>query len=313
MRIFVAGATGAVGRAMTPQLLSAGHDVTAITRDAAKAAALERQGVDAVVCDVFDNDTLIEAVRHAAPDAVIHQLTDLPAAMDPRNIDDLYARNDRVRREGTRNLLEAARLASVPRFVLQSMGTWYRPEGSSVKAEQDPLWIDAPEPIGTAVRTVADMETLVTEGVADGVVLRYGAFYGPGTWYAPDGAIAQMMRRRLFPMIGRGDGITSFVHVDDAASAAVAALTAPRGVYNVADDEPARASEWMPIFAAANGAPPPRSLPQIVVRLFLGKALTEWVATMRGASAAKMKASTAWRPRYPSWRTGFHSRELSPP
>jgi nucleoside-diphosphate-sugar epimerase len=171
--------------------------VTAITRDASKAAALERQGVHAVACDVFDTDALIEAVRHAAPDAVIHQLTDLPAAMDPRNIDDLYARNDRVRREGTRNLLEAASLASVPRFVLQSMGTWYRPEGASVKAEQDPLWTDAPEPIGAAVRTVADMETRVTQGVADAVVLRSGAFYGPGNWYARDSAIVQMMRRRL--------------------------------------------------------------------------------------------------------------------
>jgi hypothetical protein len=228
MRIFVAAATGAVGRAMTPQLLSAGHDVTAITRDASKAAALERQGVHAVACDVFDTDALIEAVRHAAPEAVIHQLTDLPAAMDPRNIDDLYARNDRVRREGTRNLLDAASLASVPRFVLQSMGTWYRPEGASVKAERDPLWTDAPEPIGAAVRTVADMETRVTQGVADAVV--------PSLW--------RFLRARHLVRARQRD--------------------------------------------RADDAPP-------------------------AASAAKMKASTRWRPRYSSWRTGFHSGEISPP
>lgn len=313
MNVFVAGATGAVGRRMIPLLLQAGHVVTAISRSAERLQPLERLGVKAIVCDVFDAAKLEEAVLRATPGAIIHQLTDLPANMDPRHIRTVYARNNRVRREGTRILVAAARRAAVRKFIVQSMGTWYRPEGSDVKSENDPLWTDAPEPIGEAVRTVVDMETAVLQGVAQGTVLRYGAFYGPGTWYAQGGEVVRRFQSRTLPIISAGGGITSFIQIDDAASAAVAALNGPPGVYNIADDDPARAAEWMPAFAAAVGAPPPRRIPGVLARLVLGKALTAWLTTMRGASNAKARRDLPWTLRFPTWRTGFQHGELNPP
>jgi len=305
MRVFVAGGTGAVGKRLIPQLLDAGHQVVAITRREDRAGELRRRGAEAIVCDVFDADRLAQAVRAAAPAAIVNQLTDLPAAMDPRLVEAAYARNNRVRREGTRNLLAAASAASVPRFIVQSMATWYRPEGGRIKEESDPLWTDAPEPLGAAVRTVADMEAAVLSGAATGIVLRYGGFYGPGTWYEPGGDVAEKLRARKFPVIGSGAAVTSFVHVHDAASAAVAALAGPPGIYNIVDDEPAPASEWGPAASAAVGAPPPRRIPAILARLVVGKAFTAWMTTMRGASNAKAKRELGWTPRYASWRTGL--------
>ena len=308
MRVFVAGATGAVGRRMIPQLIAAGHAVVALTRVPARTAAMAAAGAEAVVGDVFDRERLFAVVRDALPDAIIHQLTDLPAVMNPKELAAVYERNDRVRREGTRNLVAAAVRLGVRRFVVQSMATWYRPEGGLIKSERDPLWTDAPEPIGEAVRTVAAMESSVLRETPIGVVLRYGAFYGPGTWYAPDGAIATRIRKRAFPVIGDGAGITSFVHVDDAAAAAVAALNAPTSaVYNVVDDEPAAASEWIAAYGAAIGASRPLTVPRFVARLALGKAMTAWLTTMRGASNAKIAAELGWRPRYVSWRGAIAS------
>lgn len=305
MRVFVAGGTGAVGQSMVPQLLEAGHQVVAISRRESRAEALRRLGADAVVCDVFDAPRLTEAVRRAEPDAIINQLTDLPASMDPRGIEAAYVKNNRVRREGTRNLLAAAASASVSRFIVQSMATWYRPVGSRIKHESDPLWTDAPEPLGAAVRTVADMETAVLSGAPVGIVLRYGGFYGPGTWYSADGDVMTMMRRRKLPIVGTGEGVTSFVHVQDAAAAALAALSAPAGVYNIVDDEPAAASEWMPVLASGLRAPAPRKVPAFLARVIVGKALTTWMTTMRGASNEKAKRDMGWQPRYASWRAGF--------
>jgi nucleoside-diphosphate-sugar epimerase len=308
MRVFVAGASGAVGRRLLPQLVSAGHAVVALTRVPSRTGAITAAGAEAVVGDVFDREGLLAIVRSAVPDAIIHQLTDLPAAVNPRQLDEIYARNNRVRREGTRNLVTAAVQSGVRRFVVQSMATWYRPEGGLVKSENDPLWTEAPEPIGEAVRTLGTMETTVLRETPIGVVLRYGGFYGAGTWYAPGGEIAKRMKSRGFPIIGDGAGITSFVHVDDAASAAVAALQArASGVYNVADDEPAAAAEWIPVYAAAVGAPRPLRIPAFVARLVIGKALTIWMMTMRGASNAKIAAELGWRPKYISWRTGIAS------
>ena len=306
MRVFVAGATGAVGRPMISGLLADGHSVIAITRSPEKAFGLRDAGADAVVCDVFDRAKLSAVMRDVAPDAIIHQLTDLPASMNPRKVQAIYDRNNRVRREGTANLLAAAKDANVRRFIVQSMGTWYRPEGSAIKTESDPLWTDAPEPIGTAVRTVAEMESGVARESPIAIVLRYGAFYGPGTWYAADGEIARRMRARSFPIIGSGGGITSFIHVDDAATAAIAALSATAsGIYNIVDDEPAAASRWMPVYAAAIGAPPPRSVPEFLARWFIGKPLATWLTTMRGASNERAKRELGWSPRYATWREGF--------
>jgi nucleoside-diphosphate-sugar epimerase len=306
MRILLAGATGAVGRPLVRQLAAAGHQILAITRSPDKTASLTEAGADAIVCDVYDRDRLIGIARDASPDAVIHQLTDLPRAMDPGRLADIYERNNRVRREGTRNLLDAAAGSGAGRFVVQSMATWYEPAGGAIKVETDALWLKAPEPLGAAVRTVDEMERAVLREAGVGVVLRYGAFYGPGTWYASDGEIARRMRGRGFPIIGRGEGVMSFIHVDDAAVAAVAALAAPASViYNVVDNEPAAASAWTPAYAEAIGAPQPFSVPAFAARLALGSTLTEWLTTLRGASNAKITSELGWNLRYPSWRDGF--------
>jgi nucleoside-diphosphate-sugar epimerase len=306
MRVFVAGGTGAVGRPMIPQLVAAGHSVVAITRHPEMIEELQRAGARGLVCNVFDTTLLTDVVAAVAPDAIVDQLTDLPGTMNPRKLHEIYERNNRVRREGTRNLIAAARQANVSRMIVQSMGTWYRPEGAPIKSEAGPLWTDAPEPIGTAVRTVDEMERAVLGDMPIGVVLRYGAFYGPGTWYAADGEIATRVRRRMFPIVGSGQGITSFVHIDDAASAAVAALDAPAsGTYNIADDEPAAASEWLPVYANALGAPRPRRVPALLAQFVIGHALTVWVTTMRGASNRAARSALGWRPARPTWRTGF--------
>jgi len=306
VRVFVAGASGAVGRRLLPQLVAAGHTVVAMTRVPSRTAAMTAAGAETVVGDVFDRDGLLAAVRGAMADAIINQLTDLPTAMNPRQLGAIYERNNRVRREGTRNLIAAAVQTGVTRFVVQSMGTWYRPEGGLIKSESDPLWTDAPEPIGEAVRTVAAMETSVMRETPIGVVLRYGGFYGAGTWYAPGGEIARRMKSRGFPIIGDGAGVTSFVHVDDAASAAVRALSArASAIYNVVDDDPAPAAEWIPAYAAAIGAPRPLRVPAFLARLAIGNAMTTWMVTLRGASNAKVAAELGWRPKYRSWRNGI--------
>lgn len=308
MKVFVAGATGAVGRPMVQRLVAAGHAVTAMSRRPAALDELSRLGVRGVACDVYDLPRLREVVQAAAPDAVVHQLTDLPATLDPRQLAAVYNRNDRVRREGTRNLVEAAQAAGVPRLVVQSMASWYSPVGDMVKSEEDPLWTDAPEPLGQAVRTVVEMERMVLEGVAVPIVLRYGGFYGPGTWYSRESGVAGMMRKRLVPMVGDGSAVTSLLHVDDAAAAAVAALgEVPPGIYNVADSHPAPIADWMPAFAVAIGAPAPLRAPAFVARLAIGRAMTAWLTLMRGASNARALATLGWAPAYPNWREGFRT------
>lgn len=308
MRVFLAGASGVVGRPLLRQLRAAGHDVVALTRSEQKAAALRESGATAVVGDVFERGSLATLVGDAKPDAVIHQLTDLPPSMEPRHLQEIYARNNRVRGEGTDSLLEAATAAGARRFIVQSMGTWYRPEGGWIKDEAAPLWLDAPEPLGDAVRTVARMEAEVQRRVPIAVVLRYGAFYGPGTWYAPDGEIARRMQSRGFPIVGDGQAVTSFIHVEDAAAAAVAALSAPASrVYNVTDDDPAPAAEWISWYAGALGAPRPMKVPVFLARLAIGNAVTEWLTTMRGASNQAIRHDLAWRPQVASWRDGFVS------
>jgi nucleoside-diphosphate-sugar epimerase len=337
MKIFVAGGTGAVGRRVIPLLVTAGHAVVALTRQPERAALLRRLGAEAVVGDVFDRERLIRFVRDASPDAIINQLTDLPSSMNPRELKRIYAANNRVRREGTGNLIAAAHAAGTTRMVAQSMATWYRPgvrdpellnksvpnqsslpnqpaavgvqpvgNARPFRNERDPLWTDAPEPIGEAVRTVAAMENAVVKDMPIGVVLRYGAFYGPGTWYATDGEIGQRLKKRGFPVVGNGSGVTSFIHVDDAASAAVVALRSSwSAIYNIVDDEPAAASEWMPVYARALGADPPRRVPAFLARLVIGTPLTEWITTMEGASNREARTRLGWAPQYPTWRYGF--------
>ncbi len=313
MRIFLAGATGAIGSSLVPQLVEAGYQVTAITRREENLAGLYGFGAEPILCDVFDAGKLGSVVAEAEPDAVINQLTDLPQSLNPRKLGEYYAANNRVRREGTRNLLDAARGAGVRRFLVQGSAYWYAQTGGPVKTEEAPLYLDTPAPVGPAVQTIKEVEDAVlsAEGL-EGVVLRYGFFYGPGTWYAKDGDVGRQVMKRRYPMIGSGEGTYSFVHVDDAASATVAALErAGPGVYNVVDDEPATAAEWMPVFAEALGAKRPLRVPAFVARVMVGDALVRWMLGLRGASNEKIKSELGWHPQYESWRRGFFEDDVT--
>lgn len=281
VRVFLAGATGVVGSRLIPLLLADGHHVTALTRRPDRAGALRAAGAEPVVADVYDAAALTATVRNAAPDVVMHQLTDLSAY-------DLAA-NANVRRVGTRNLVDAALAARVRRVVAQSIAFAYA-GGSAPAVEETPLDLDAPEPRRTTVRSVADLEEAVQKA-PEWVVLRYGLFYGPGTWYAPDGL--QTEAARAGRLVGNAD-ITSFVHVDDAVSAAVAALRWPSGPVNVCDDEPAAGFDWVPAFCMAVGAPAPP-----VDRD------SQRHAWARGADNRHAREHLAWTPQYRSWRTGF--------
>ena len=307
MRVFLAGATGVIGRRLLPRLLEAGHDVIAMTRRAERAAALREAGAAPAVCDVFDAEELRAAVERARPEVVVHELTDLPPALDPRKMEEQAAGNDRIRTEGTRNLVAAAVAAGAQRLVAQSIAFAYAPMGEGLKREDDPLWDDAPWPWSRSVAALREVDDAVTgtDGI-DGLVLRYGFFYGPGTAYAPGGFFDREVRRRRFPVVGKGSGVFSFVHVDDAADATVAAVArgAP-GIYNVVDDEPAPLREWLPVYADALGAKRPRRVPRFLARLVAGEYTVALATELRGASNERAKAELGWAPRYSSWRQGF--------
>jgi nucleoside-diphosphate-sugar epimerase len=301
MRVFVAGASGVIGRPLVAQLVAAGHEVTGMTRS--RPQAVEEAGATAVLCDALDAAALRDAVAAAEPEVVVHQLTALPPRFDPRR-QHLYDATNRLRTEGTRNLL-----ASAPgrRVVCQSIAFAYRPHREPRVLDEDaPLFTSAPPPFGAATRAVAEMERMALE--ADGLVLRYGWFYGPGTYYGEGGSTAKDVRRRLFPVIGEGSGLFSFVHVDDAAAATVAAVErgAP-GIYNVVDDEPAPMREWLPLYASAIGAGSPLRVPLWLARLAAGKAVAAMSTTLPGASNARAKAELGWQPRWATWRDGFRN------
>jgi 2-alkyl-3-oxoalkanoate reductase len=306
MRVFVAGASGVIGRPLVPKLVAAGHEVTGMTRSEAKAERVRQAGAGAAVVDVFDADPLRAAVEEARAEVVVHELTALPDRFDFRK-KDLYAPTNRVRTEGTRNLLDAARAAGARRFVSQSIAFAYRNEGARVKNEDDPLLDGAAGPFGSGVRALREMEAMVLGSERmHGLVLRYGFFYGPGTHYGRDGAIVADIRRRRLPIVGKGTGVFSFIHVDDAADATVAAVErgAP-GVYNVTDDEPAAMSAWVPVLAEAAGARRPLRVPVWLARLIGGRQAADFASELRGASNEKAKRELGWQPAHPSWRTGF--------
>jgi nucleoside-diphosphate-sugar epimerase len=301
----VAGASGAIGRSLVPRLVAAGHDVTGTTRSRDRAEAIRAAGASPAVVDALDAEALREAVARAAPEAIVHELTSLPERFNPRKAD-LYDATNRIRREGTRNLLEAARSAGTRRFVCQSIAFAYAPgPRPEVKDEEAPLIVDAPPPFAEGMRVIAEMERAVLDAELDGLVLRYGWFYGPGTYYGEGGSMAADVRKRRFPVVGSGAGLFSFIHVDDAADATVAAVGrgAP-GLYNVVDDDPAAQRDWLPLYAEAIGAPPPRRVPVWLARLFAGK-MAGAVNRQPGASNAKAKRELGWQPRWSSWREGF--------
>jgi 2-alkyl-3-oxoalkanoate reductase len=307
MRVLLAGASGAIGRPLVPRLLAAGHEVIGTTRREERAAALREAGAEAIVCDLLDGAQARDAVQRARPEAIVDQLTSLPQDFDPRR-KDLYVANDRIRREGTGALLQAAVEAGVRRYVLQSIAFLYAPEGDWVKDEDARAWTDAPAPFGSSVEVLVENERKLAEAPLEGLALRYGFFYGPGTYYASDGAVAAQVRKRAFPLVGSGAGTFSYVHIADAASATVAAVErgAP-GIYNVVDDEPAPLREWLPVYAEALGAKPPRRVPAWLARLVAGPYVAASATSFRGASNAKAKRELAWTPAVPSWREGFRS------
>lgn len=255
----MAGASGAIGRPLVAQLVAAGHEVTGMSRFEERAQAIRVAGARAAVCDALDREALRAAVVEAEAEVVVHELTALPDRFDPRD-QGLYEATNRLRTEGTRNVIDAARAARARRLVCQSIAFGYRPGGRPEVVDEDaPLMLDAPPPFGAAMKVIDEMERAVLEADGlEGVVLRYGWFYGPGTYYAEDGSLAAEVRRRRFPIIGSGAGLTSFIHVDDAAAATVAAVE--RGtpaVYNVTDDEPAQMRDWLPVYAEAISAKRP--------------------------------------------------------
>jgi nucleoside-diphosphate-sugar epimerase len=307
VRVFVAGGTGVIGRRLLPMLASGGHEVVAMSRSPDRHAWAAEHGARLVTADAFDRDRVKAVVAQARPEALLHLLTSLPPALDPRHMDEQLADNDRLRHEGTRNLVDAAVAAGTRRLVAQSDAFAYAPGGSPIKGEDDPLYLDAPYPWRRSVEAVEALEATVLGAPLETVVLRYGYFYGPGTPYAPGGALYELVRRRRFPVVGPGGGVFSFVHVDDAATATVLALERGGGVLNVVDDDPAAVRTWLPVYADAIGAEPPHRVPALAARALGGQHAVFLATEQAGASNALAKRELAWRLRYPSWRDGFRS------
>lgn len=307
MRVFVAGATGAIGRQLVPLLVAAGHEVHGMTRSESKQTILRELGAVPVVADALDPDQVADAVGKARPDVIVHQLTAIPATLDLRHFDRDFALTNRLRTEGTDHLLSAGQALGVQRFVAQSYFGAYARTGGAVKSEDDPL---DPAPV-REMRGVVEAVRHLEEAVlgarwTEGILLRYGAFYGPGTSLTSGAEQVELVRRGRFPLVGNGAGVWSFIHIADAAEATLAAVEhGSRGVYNVTDDDPAPVAVWLPALAQEIGARKPRHVPRFVGRLFAGDTGVVMMTELRGASNAKAKRELAWRPGHPSWRQGF--------
>jgi nucleoside-diphosphate-sugar epimerase len=308
MRVFLAGAGGAIGKQLIPRLAADGHEVTGMVRTGSKRDLVSGLGARVVVADALDAAAVNRVLGEAKPEVVLHQLTSLPGNLEPRHFDRDFAATNRLRTEGTDNLLAAARAVGARRLVAQSYAGWpYARNGGTVKSEDDPLDPDPPEQFRRTLEAIRHLEAVVTgaEGI-EGMVLRYGAFYGPGTSIAPEGEQVEAVRKRRFPVVGSGGGVWSFVQIEDAAAATAAAVSAGSpGTYNIVDDDPAPVSEWLPALAAAVEAKPPRKVPRWLGRLLAGEGAAMLMTESRGASNAKAKRELAWELRYSSWRSGF--------
>jgi nucleoside-diphosphate-sugar epimerase len=296
-----------MGKQLVPRLVAAGHEVHGLTRSEAKQGMLHEFGAVPVVADALDPDQVAGAVARARPDVIVHQLTAI-GSLDPRHFDRDFAQTNLLRSEGTDHLLSAGQAMGVRRFVTQSYGAWpYARTGGPVKSEEDPL---DPTPAREMRETFAAIRYLEHAVLGarwtKGIVLRYGAFYGPGTSLAPGGEQVELVRRRKFPLVGNGGGVWSFIHIADAAEATVAAIERGScGIYNVVDDDPAPVAEWLPALAQELGARKPRRVPRFIGRLFAGEAGVVIMTDVRGASNAKAKRELEWRPAHRSWRQGF--------
>ena len=301
MRVFVAGGTGVLGRRLVPHLVARGHQVTATTTSAAKLGALEELGAEAVVMDGLDAASVGSAVAKARPDVIVHEMTAIAGKADFKHMDRWFADTNRLRTEGTDHLLAAAQASGVSQFVAQSYAQWNGIRtGGWVKTEEDPLDLETGTTAQPVMEAIRHTETTVL--AAGGTILRYGGLYGPG---ATDEQL-ELLRKRQFPLVGSGAGYSSWVHVDDAAAATVLAVERKAvGLFNLVDDEPAPAAEWLPYVAACAGAKPPLRVPVWLARLLAGEVAVAMLTQGRGFSNAKAKRELGWELRYPSWRQGF--------
>jgi nucleoside-diphosphate-sugar epimerase len=308
VKVLVAGATGALGRQLLPKLVARGHEVFGMTRSAGNRELVRGLGAEPLVADALDPEAVAQVVAEAEPEVIVHQLTALSRSMDMRHFDRDLEPTNRLRTEGTDHLLAAGRAVGVERFVAQSFAGWpFARSGGPVKTEDDPLDPDPPAAMRGALEAIRHLEASVAgANWTTGIVLRYGGFYGPGTSLGPDGEHVELIRKRGFPLVGGGGGIWSFIHIEDAAEATVAAIEhGSRGIYNVVDDEPAPVSEWLPAIAESVGAKPPRRVPRWMGRLLAGEVAMVMMTDVRGASNEKAKRELGWRPGHPSWRGGF--------
>ncbi len=308
--VFIAGATGVIGRRLVPLLLQRGHAVVGMTRTPTGRERLERLGARAVIADALDPDAVGRAISEAAPDVVMHQLTALSDLRDFRNFDRAFADNARLRSEGTDILLSASRAAGVHTFIAQSFaGFLLSRSARPVLAEDDALDPEPPRSFQRAFRADRHLEDAVTKAAwTRGIVLRYGGFYGPGTSLSktPPGSQTELVRQRKFPVVGGGRAVWSFIHIDDAAAATVAALEhGRRGIYHITDDEPAAVAEWLPFLARVLGAKPPWHVPRWLGRVLAGPSAVVMMTETHGASNRKARAELGWTPEYPTWREGF--------
>lgn len=305
MRVFVAGATGAIGKQLLPRLVAAGHEVHGMTRSESKRAMLSELGAVPVVADALDPDQVAEAVGRARPDVIVHELTAI-GGLDMRHFDRDFALTNRLRTEGTDHLLSAGHAVGVRRFVAQGIAAYgaYARTGGRIKTEEAPLDATPAREMRETLAAIRHVEAAVLDARwTEGIVLRYGVFYGPDTSMAPGEEQFELIRRRRFPLVGDGGGVWSFIHVADAAEATVAAVEhGSRGAYNVVDDDPAPVAEWLPALAQRLGAKKPMRVPRFVGRLFAGEAGVVMMTDIRGASNAKARRELAWHPAYASWR-----------
>ena len=315
MKVFVAGATGVLGRTLVPQLVARGHEVVGMTRSGSKQDLVRSLGARPVVADALDPDAVAQAVASAEPDVIVHELTALSGKLSARDMRHperapMAVMTNRLRSEGTDHLLAAGRAVGARRFIAQSFGAfrWAR-AGGPVLTEADPIDPNPPGAMRPALVGILHVERSVTSiEWGEGLVMRYGGFYGPGTSMsrAPDAEMAGPIRKRRFPIVGDGDGVWSYIHIEDAAAAtALAVERGEPGIYNIVDDEPAPVREWLPVLASALGAKPPRGIPRWLGRLAAGETATAMMTEAKGASNEKAKRELHWQLRYPSWRQGF--------
>jgi nucleoside-diphosphate-sugar epimerase len=307
MRVFVAGATGAIGRQLVPRLVAAGHEVQGMTRSERKRAIVEELGAEAYLADALDAEQVAAAVAQARPEVIVHQLTAIPEAIDMRHPERSFELTNRLRTEGTDHLLSAGQAVGVRRFVAQSNIGAYARCGGPVKNEADPIDETRGPGMGVNAGALRHLEEAVLGATwTEGIALRYGWFYGPGTSMAPGKDSYELIRKRKFPLVGDGTGVWSFVHVADAADATLAAIEhGSRGVYNVVDDEPAAVAEWLPVLSEQLGAKRPMRVPRFAGRLLAGEFAVLLMTELRGASNAKAKRELDWSPAHPSWRQGL--------